>query len=806
MNVTAFTQWFPPSVLFSSERHGGASVSRLAAAFLLLSGPQLLLASGPDTVSQRSRPESRPYLQVQKSGLVEWHAWGPRAFAHARRTGKPIFLSVVYPACYWCGVMEREVFADPEIATLMNDWFVNIRVNRQERPDVDRVYLTAAQLLSGRAGWPVSVFLTPDLRPFFAGTYFPRWSNSDTRGFGAILSEMRDAWRLRRAEVLKVAARVSAAVTELEAGQQAPAMPPDTVLVQRALAQIKGRYDDEQGGFGTAPKFPPCVWLEFLLADAGRRADPDTRRIVERTMSAMDRGAIHDHVHGGFYRYAADAAWHVPQFEKMLYTQAGLARCYLDVYELTGNQYWRWGAEKLLDYVASELTGAGGGFWSGVVVEHSGEREEYYLWTSAQLESVLDREVDFFRDVYALGPVDGASGGVLFRAAPKDGAAADLEVSSPRLQERLDSMLAALHDHRRQRLQPAHDRMVVTAWHAMMIRAYTQGYVVTGKKGYLQTALRGAEYVETKLRRDDGQLVHFRHADRTGRSAFLQDYAQLIRAYAELSAATVQPCWRRRAEELATTMVAEFWDEEAGGFFLAPRQGHLFVRSRNAEDGVLPAANAAAVHGLLDLAALNGNRLYTERASATLTAFGGMMRARPLAFVHMVAAAERYLRDFAPEGEGAPALYVRHPSLGPEDGSPLNASVDVQPDHPAPGQYFRVFVHLTIRDGWYLPVPKTSDRGCLFPSLELDADLPVDFVDVECGDGNAGEGPGGQADSLRVYRGRVTLRAAMRVRTAAVAGDSGDLRIRLRCQPCNAEGCRDSVELFRRVPLQLTRP
>ncbi len=606
-------------------------------------------AGGSGAVAAHA-PSASPAATQPDSVVVEWHDWGPAAFARAQRDGKPIFLSLGYPACYWSSVMEREVFADPDIAHMMNEWFVNIRVDHEERPDIGQVYMTATQLLSGRAGWPNSVFLTPELQPFFAGTFFPLRETYRKPGFGTVLSQVRDAWQLRRAEVIKVASRVAAAVTDLEAGQLAPAMPPDSVLVQRALTLLQGRLESEPGGKETAPRFPPAIWLDFLLADPVRRHDEETLRIVSSTLEDMDQGAIHDHVAGGFFRYAMDSAWRLPRFEKTLYTQALLVPLYWTMHELTGEQRWRRTAERLLHFVAADLTGADGGFRSAVSYHASGA-DECFLWTAAELRQTLGESYGVFREVYSLVPVQAEGGGILYRKVGVKAAAARLHLEPGVLWQQLDTVLDQLLDSRQRCMTRDDDPRVVAAWHAMMLRACVQSYHVTGLERYLNMALRAAEYTETALLQDNGELVRYRDADRNGGRAFLQDYAHMIRAYVGLYQVSAQEPFLRRAEEMAEVMLTQFWDEDNGGFYVAPEPGHLFVRSRHAMDGMLPAAAAVAVHGLLDLATVTGCEHYTRQAAKALTVSGGMMRATPLDFIHMVSAAERYLRDFPPASD-----------------------------------------------------------------------------------------------------------------------------------------------------------
>ena len=359
-------------------------------------GHGLKNADGSWKYSNKLVGETSPYLLLHAHNPVDWYPWGEEALARAKAEDKPIFLSVGYSTCYWCHVMERLVFSDPQIAALMNEDFINIKVDREERPDIDRIYMKATQLITQHGGWPNSVFLTPALQPFFAGTYFPPEDAHGRPSFPRVLGIMQQHWRDERGKVLEIAAELTAAIREMESGRDLVAMAPDSVLVARVLAAIQGRYDAINGGFGGAPKFPPGMRLELLMADVERFEKGAAPQIVLHTLAQMARGGIYDQMGGGFHRYSTDAEWQVPHFEKMLYNQAYLVRLYLRAYELTGEARWRFVAQDIFRFVAREMTAPDGGFYSALDAETEAEEGKYYVWTEEDLAVVLGAEAELF--------------------------------------------------------------------------------------------------------------------------------------------------------------------------------------------------------------------------------------------------------------------------------------------------------------------------------------------------------------------------------------------------------------------------
>ena len=753
--------------------------------------------------------ETSPYLLLHAHNPVEWYPWGAKALERARREDKPIFLSVGYSTCYWCHVMERLVFSDKEIAALMNEWFINIKVDREERPDLDQIYMSATYLSNRHGGWPNSVFLTPELEPFFAGTYFPPKDSHGLPGFPRVLKAVHGAWKDRRKEVLEMAAQMVSAIRELEEGWQTPPTEPDTALVNLALGRIKGHYDGRSGGFGGAPKFPPCIRLEFLLSAWERKGDARAQKIVSHTLDAMAQGGIYDQVGGGFHRYSTDARWQIPHFEKMLYNQAQLARLYLRGYQITGAESWRRVAEEIFEFVRREMTSEAGAFHSALDAETEAVEGKYYLWTAKEIEEALADKARLFFEVYELTPMPDEEGGVICMKRSLEEAAGDLGVDSASLRIEIEDLRGRLLSVRSKRTYPLLDDKVLTAWNGMMIDACALGYGILQDPAYRRAAAAAAEFVLGHLRMPDGSLRRVYRLGQAKNDAYLEDYAYLSEGLFSLYRTTGEERWLKAGRDLVDQMIRRFWDEEEGGFFFAEGGADLIVRSKNVKDSALPAANAVAVHCLLDLARWTDEDIYMEKARKTLLTFGGMMRDRPSSFTHMIAAADKLIAGggSAPEPagvDGQPSVAVvglpPAPVVPPED--PVRARVDLSVEKPAAGQHFQVAVHIEISAGWHINANPASNDMLIPTSLTLNADLPLEIVDITYPPSD----PfyfAALDDTLEVYKDQVVLRADLRMKTEAVSGRKGELRLLLQYQACDEMRCLPPSELDRVVVLEV---
>ena len=783
--------------------------------------PHPVTAAGGGNRSNALAAESSPYLQLHAHNPVDWYPWGREALELARSQDKPIFLSVGYSTCYWCHVMEREVFSDPEIAALMNRWFVNIKVDREERPDLDQIYMLATQLVSGSGGWPNSVFMTPELKPFFAGTYFPPDDAHGRPGFPRVLETLNRFWIDRRADVEMQAEQLTQAIRRYEAASQAPPMAPDSVLVNRALAGIVGRYDARNGGFGGAPKFPPCIRLDFLLTAWERSStraarDSTTLAVVEHTLAQMAHGGLFDQVGGGFHRYATDAEWRVPHFEKMLYNQAHLARLYLRAYQLTGESDWRWVAEEVLGYVQREMTGPDGGFYSALDAETEAVEGKYYLWSEDSINDALGADAELFLEVYGLAPMPDGEGDVLFMPRPLSEVAADLDMEPAALRARVDRSRERLLGERGHRVYPLLDDKVLAAWNGMMIGTFAYAFEVTGAEVYRRVAERAAGFVMSRMRTADGGLGRSYRNGVLKPEGYLEDYASMASALLSLYRATGEEAWLRDGRQLVDQLIARFKDRDGAGFFYTEHGTDLIVRIKNAQDSALPSANAVVVHVLLALGKLTGEQAYVQLAGQTLNAFGSMAHANPGAFTHMIAAARKFLeRDqIATAAAAAPApsslprmdLYGLGGGGAARVADPLVRSrVVLESGRLVPGSDFSAAVHLNISDGWHINANPASSEFLIPTSLTVNADLPIEVLGVDY--------PGArphylesQGDTLAVYEEEITLQARLHLKPETAEGANGQLRLLIQYQACDAVRCLPPAEITKVVMLEVGSP
>ena len=590
----------------------------------------------PTDVSQstnRLSGETSPYLLQHAHNPVDWYPWGNAALRRAKKENKPIFLSIGYSACHWCHVMERESFEDHEVAKVLNASFVSIKVDREERPDLDEIYMTAVQLMTGRGGWPLSAFLTPDLEPFFGGTYFPPEDAHGMPGFKTVLRRVAEAWRQRPDELADSAGRmvdVLRAEVSLEPSRSGM---PDASVLSHAAAELRRQFDSRWGGFGGAPKFPPSAASALLLRQQLHTGEEDLMEIITVTLDRMARGGMYDQLGGGFHRYSVDAQWLVPHFEKMLYDNALLSRVYLEAWQATGRDLYRRVAAETLDYVLRDMTDPCGGFHSAEDADSEGEEGKFYVWRPDQIRSVLGKEdAGSFCRRYGVSEGGNFEGHSILHL-PHDGAA------EGQPQDRLDALREKLLAERNRRVRPGKDDAVLAAWNGMMISALARGYQVLGDERYLTAARRAAESVTTEMVRD-GVLM------RTpgGSPGYLDDYAEMAGGLIDLYEASFQLRWLEAADRLAGRMVADFWDRENGGFFYtSAAHKSLLVRTKPFYDGATPSGNATATLVLLRLSRLLDNRDYGSKAETVLQTMVDSMRSQPQAHLNLLCALDFWL-------------------------------------------------------------------------------------------------------------------------------------------------------------------
>ncbi len=583
--------------------------------------------------------ETSPYLRQHAHNPVDWYPWGDEAFDRARREDKPILLSIGYSACHWCHVMERESFENEEIARLMNEHFVNIKVDREERPDLDAIYMSAVQALTGHGGWPLTVFLTPEGVPFYGGTYFPPVDRHGLPAFPRVLRAVAEAYRTRRGEIEKAGRELLAHLRAMNTWTPAEhALTPD--LLDAAYRTLIEHFDATHGGFGRAPKFPAPMVLEFLLRIYLRTGDDFAREMVERTLVRMARGGIYDHVGGGFHRYAVDAQWLIPHFEKMLYDNALLAHTYLAAYQITGNVFYREIVEETLDYVLREMTDPHGGFYAAQDADSEGEEGKFYVWTPAEIRAVLgEREGEIVCRYFGVTDWGNFEGKNVLSVPRDPEVIARLEgLTVPELMALIRRARQTLRAHREQRTKPLRDEKIIAAWNGLMLRSFARAALVLNRDEYYQAARRNAEFLLAALRRDKGLWHTFAHGV-AKIPAYQDDYACLIDGLLALYETDFDPRWFREALALTQVMLEHFWDAEQGGFFsTSPEHRDVPVRLKEAFDNATPSGNSVAAEVFLRLYRFTGDVVYWERAQAILRLFADAMRRHPYGFGRLLCA------------------------------------------------------------------------------------------------------------------------------------------------------------------------
>jgi uncharacterized protein len=599
--------------------------------------------------TNRLAAETSPYLRQHADNPVDWYPWGDEAFARAAAEDKPIFLSVGYSACHWCHVMAHESFEDPVVARQLNDAFVCVKVDREERPDVDAVYMEAVQAMTGSGGWPMSVFLTPDGRPFYGGTYYPPRDLPGRPSFTTVLAALCDIWDNRRDEVELQADELSGAIAArsvIEARPDAPSLldgiggsPPD--LLGPAVDQLAARFDPEWGGFGGAPKFPQPSLVDVALRQAVRARDTEAgasaRAMAVRTLDAMAAGGIHDHLGGGFARYATDTEWLVPHFEKMLYDQAGLLRAYLHGWQVTGDPRYHEVMEGIADYVARDLTTDAGSVCSAEDADSEGVEGKFYVWTPADVaRATADAGPPVADAVSAWFGVteEGNFEGSTILRRPVGAALA----GSPEVEAGRRLLLAA----RSQRVRPGLDDKVLTEWNAMYASALAEAAAATGSTAWATAAVGIGEFLCAHLVDDEGRWLRSWQRDGGARHlAYAADHACLVDCFTRLAELTGRSVWLARATDTADALVARFADPDGGGFFTTATDAEqLIVRTKDVFDGATPSANAVAALALARLGSLTGVATYTDHARRVVDLLGDLLTRHPTAFAHTVLTAD----------------------------------------------------------------------------------------------------------------------------------------------------------------------
>jgi uncharacterized protein YyaL (SSP411 family) len=571
-------------------------------------------------MTNRLAHETSPYLLQHAHNPVDWYAWGEEAFARARAEDKPILLSVGYSACHWCHVMERESFENHEIAEVMNRHFVNVKVDREERPDVDQIYMQAVQSMTGHGGWPMTVFLTPDGAPFYGGTYFPPTDRHGLPGFPRLLHSIAEAWTTRRGEVLQSSTQIAAELNRGERLRGAATLLTEEVLFS-AYQGLSAQTDERHGGSEGAPKFPQPMNWEFMLRFWKRTGNPRARQMVETTLTRMARGGVYDQLGGGFHRYSVDAEWLVPHFEKMLYDNGQLASLYLHGWLAFGDPEYRRICEETLDYVLREMTDPSGGFYSAQDADSEGHEGKFFVWTADEIVDVLGAEAA--RDVLAYWAVDRGSNfegkNILWVPGEPD-------------PERIADARRKLFAVRERRVHPGRDDKVLAAWNGLACRALAEAGRALGRADYVAAAVKNADFVLGAMRAD-GRLLRTWKDGRAKLKGYLEDYAMVAAALVDVYEATFERRWLDEARGLADGLLRLFWDDEVSGFYdTGSDHERLIVRPRNLFDNAVPSGASVAIETLLRLAVLTGRDEYRTRALAALRPMGDLMSRYPSGF------------------------------------------------------------------------------------------------------------------------------------------------------------------------------
>jgi len=602
-------------------------------------------------VANRLASETSPYLLQHAQNPVDWYPWGTEAFEAARAQDKPVFLSVGYSACHWCHVMEHESFENEVTAALMNRHFISIKVDREERPDVDAIYMKAVQAMTEHGGWPMSVFLTPEGEPFYGGTYFPDKARHGLPSFTQLLERIAQAWQTRRSDLVDSGSRLSGVLAQSVGSSRASALTAaDASVLDAALNGVRRSFDSVNGGWGGAPKFPQPAIIEFVLRRQLATGDASLLGMVTSTLDAMAHGGIYDQLGGGFHRYAVDRIWLVPHFEKLLYDNAQLARVYLHAWQVTGKPLYRRIVEETLDYAAREMRERGGGFYSAQDADSEGEEGRFFVWTPAQIAAVTD---DAALVMAAYGVTEGGNfegANILHGVRPTEDLASEFGVTADgvtaaevdaRLRRAREQLLAA----RGTRVRPSTDDKVLTSWNGLMLTAFAEAARALDREDYLAIAQSNAAFVLSQSRASDGRLLRTWKGGEAKLNGYLEDYALYAEGLLELYQATFDPEWFDSAVELADRILAHFADPASGFFDTSDDHEQLLFRPKETQDGAMPSGGSVAAMVLAKLGAYTGNTGYSDAAESALASMRSQMSRAPLGFASWLSALDFVLSE-----------------------------------------------------------------------------------------------------------------------------------------------------------------
>ena len=585
----------------------------------------------------RLAKESSPYLLQHKNNPVDWYPWGREAFDKARELDRPIFLSIGYSTCHWCHVMEHESFEDEKVAQLLNENYISIKVDREELPEIDHVYMSVCQAMTGRGGWPLTIIMTPNKEPFFAGTYFSKIGRFGRPGMLEILPSISDAWKNKREELIVSAKKINSFL--LKSNKKEIGKDLDQTILENAYAQFISKYDKINGGFGIKPKFPSAHNLIYLLRYHHMNGDKTSLMMVENTLQKMRLGGIFDHIGYGFHRYSTDQEWLVPHFEKMLYDQAMLTIAYTEAFQITGNKLYQNIAEEILDYVNRDMTDKRGGFYSAEDADSEGEEGLFYIWTLKELEKIINKEdLLFLKEIYNLD----ASGNFKDEASGKFTGNNIFHLNDSINDEskikRIKKINQTLFKNREKRIHPLKDDKILTDWNGLMIVAYAKAGIAFNNKSFINAAEKSAQFIFKNLTDKNGRLIKRYRNGISGLDAHLDDYAFMIWGLLELYEATFKPSYLSQAIALNEIMIEEFWSDDGGFYLGSDKSEQLIVRSMTGYDGAIPSGNSIAAYNLLKLTRLTGEVKFAELADKIFKVFSNEINNSPTGYTSILSA------------------------------------------------------------------------------------------------------------------------------------------------------------------------
>jgi len=786
----------PPGIVYTSQLREQLDAGLKALGPGYQPRTEHLHEDGQPHFTNRLILEDSPYLRQHAHNPVDWHPWGAEAFETARREGKPVFLSIGYSTCHWCHVMERESFESTEVAEYLNTHFISIKVDRERRPDIDEIYMTGVQVITGRGGWPMSSFLTADGKTFFGGTYYPQAQ------FMTLLKQVDKVWNENRDGIYDQANQITVAVQRhLDQAQAAGSLAQDAA--EKAVQQLFQHHDTVHGGFSPAPKFPNEANYLFLIDYALRNADQKLTELIRFDLQTMARGGIYDQVGGGFHRYSTDDDWLVPNFEKMLYNQAQLARVYLDAAALTGETQFTRVARQILDYVLRDMTESDGGFFSATDADSEGGEGLFFLWTPAQLKDLLSKNdaewVIRLFNISETGNFEGSN--ILHLSTAVDAMAVEEGISEASFLQRMDDIRQQLYTAREQREHPGRDEKIITAWNAMMIMALAQAGQLPAGERYAKAALKAGEFLWQNHRDGNGRLYRASLDGRASVPGVQEDYAWLADACISLYDLSQDTRWLERARSLIETMQDNFWDETSGGFFMntSGTQGAgatpVMGRPKDVNDGAVPSGNAVALHALARLARRSGTSdeffATVARAGALLSAFAQAVNNQPAAFTYLLHAGQIHTG-----GESGARQYAAHGGVKIYAHASPGTGIGID----SGAESGALVVEVKIQPGWHINAHKTLSEGLIPTTLEADTEPSTWSLTEVSYPRPITKALGFQSEALALYEGNVRLTALLK--QAENAPVSPLLRLKLRLQACDDKICLPPETVVLQVPVK----